>query len=303
MGAVYLVEDQQLQGGLWALKELRIRQLPSHEQDLSEVLFRREGQILSNLRHPGVPGFIDFLENEHQELAIIMEWVDGTALDEVLESAGRPLSLSEAIPISLMAGQVLECLAEQDPPVVFRDLKPSNLMISRSGRIYFIDFGIARHFHSNRNRDTQELGTPGFCAPEQYGHGQSSPASDVYALGTTLFHLLTRQDPQKYNFQFPALSDFLPSENPGVPQLSAVLKKCLQIQPKDRYGGPSELLRELEAVWLSIPPEKTEGTQTLHLFGLNRHPKKVHTSRLSWGSLMRYLRENIRMWIGNRPHN
>lgn len=301
MGVVYLVEDEKLVGGLWALKELRISEQPSYEQDLAEVLFRREAQILSNLWHPGIPRFIDFLETPEDDLAILMEWVDGTALDEVLESLNRPLGMSEVVPIGLMAAQVLGCLESHDPPVVFRDLKPSNLMINQSGRIYFIDFGIARHFHKTRSKDTQELGTPGFCAPEQYGHGQSSPCSDIYALGTTLFHLLTRQDPQKYNFKFPALTTFLPAAQPGVTQLSEVLERCLQIQPKDRYLSSRQLLEALEAVWAAIPAQTPGSTQGLHLYGLNLHPKPSKRSLISWSTWGRYLRDSLGLRFGRKP--
>lgn len=269
MGAVYLVSDERLQGSRWALKELQVPQLPSHEQDLAEVLFRREAQILSEMIHPGIPRVIDFLEAPDGCLSLVMEWINGTALDEVLETLVRPFKAVEAVPIALMVTQVLECLHTQAPPVVFRDLKPSNLMISQSGRVYFIDFGIARHFMLGRPKDTQELGTPGFCAPEQYGHGQSSPVSDIYAVGTTLFHLLTREDPQSYNFNFPVLSSLVES----TPALDRVLEKCLKLQPKERYASAIELRHELEKVWDELPGAKPGATQGLALYGLDKHPR------------------------------
>ena len=243
--------------------------LPSHEQDLAEVLFRRESQIISQIIHTGIPRVIDFLEAPDGCLSLVMEWINGTALDEVLETLGRAFKPTEAVPITLMVTQVLECLHTQSPPVVFRDLKPSNLMISQSGRLYFIDFGIARHFIVGRPKDTQELGTPGFCAPEQYGHGQSSPVSDIYAVGTTLFHLLTRQDPQSYNFNFPLLSTLVDS----TPVLDRILAKCLKLQPKERYASATELRYELEKCWDEMPGATPGATQGLALYGLDKHPR------------------------------
>ena len=293
MGAVYLVEDEKLQGSQWALKELRVPELPSHEQDLAEVLFRREAEILGGIIHPGVPRLIDFLESTDGCLSLVMEWINGTALDEILESLHRPLKAAEAIPIALMVTQVLERLHQQNPPVVFRDLKPSNLMISQSGRVYFIDFGIARHFQSGRAKDTQELGTPGFCAPEQYGHGQSSAASDIYAVGTTLFHFLTTQDPQSFNFNFPKLSTLI-NVSPGV---ESAVERCLQLQPKDRFASATALRHDLEKAWEDMPRDPPGATQGLLLYGLNQHPlgarKASGEARQVW---KKYLLNTFSLW-------
>jgi len=242
MGAVYLVKDQHLPGARWALKELVPGEVPERERAMTVELFEREGDLLQALSHPGLPRVIDRFTDDNGCLCIVMEYIPGGPLDDVLAAIHRPLLPIEAVPIGLQATHVLEYLHSQDPPIIFRDLKPSNLMLTPEGRIYVIDFGIARRFSQEKSKDTQELGTPGFCAPEQYGHGQTTPRSDIYALGTTLYHLLTRLDPQTLNFKFPPVSDVQPAPK----ALEVALQKCLQLNPEDRYTSAVELRTALE---------------------------------------------------------
>lgn len=277
MGAVSLVRDPQLGGSLWALKELETSLILEAERQEAESLFLREMHLLSGFHHPGIPKTLKLYGDDSRELAFLMEWVEGTALDEVQANLGRTFHPHEVLPIALQVCEVLGYLHRQTPPVIFRDLKPSNLMITPAGRIYFIDFGIARRYRSGASRDTQELGTPGYCAPEQYGHGQTTAASDLYALGTTLFHLLTGKDPQCFNFQFP------PSRQLGVePEaLSLVIDRCLKIKPEDRWSSADALLAQLEHIWSEIPPGAPAATQGLGLARLRLHPRPARARK--WG--------------------
>lgn len=266
MGTVFLVRDPKLGGSLWAFKELEMSLILESERAEAEALFQREMHLLAGFHHPGIPKVLQVYPQ-----GFVMEWVEGVALDEVQTNLGRNFLAHEALPIALQVCQVLQYLHEHDPPVIFRDLKPSNLMITPAGRIYFIDFGIARRFKAGQAKDTQELGTPGYCAPEQYGHGQTSPQSDVYAVGTTLLHLLTGRDPQSFNFQFP------PSRGLGVePEaLGEILDRCLKLKPQDRYPGASEIQHDLERVWKSISPRADASTQGLGLARLRYHPRQL----------------------------
>ncbi|MEW6283069.1 MAG: serine/threonine-protein kinase [Candidatus Eremiobacterota bacterium] len=279
MGAVYLVRDQLLTGAAWALKELDAPLLLDAERDMTVQLFRREAEILAELDHPGLPRVVDYFEEpsaQGMRYYFAMEFLPGQPVDELLTALGRALTPVEAIPIALQATHVLEYLHRRSPPVIFRDLKPSNLILTPEGKVYFIDFGIARHHNPQSAKDTQDLGTPGFCAPEQYGHGQTTPRSDVYALGTTLFHLLTRADPQAYNFKFPPLKDFF---EPVPPALEKAVTRCLQLKPEDRYPDAASLRADLEQALREVPPTAPKATQTLNeaLTCLARHPR-LHPS-------------------------
>lgn len=285
MGAVYLVRDPQLGGSLWALKELETSLILEAEREEAESLFLREMHLLSGFHHPGIPKTLKLYDGSSKDLAFLMEWVEGTALDEVQLNLGRTFHPHEALPIALQVCEVLSYLHRQNPPVIYRDLKPSNLMITPAGRIYFIDFGIARRFRSGAARDTQELGTPGYCAPEQYGHGQTTAASDLYALGTTLFHLLTGKDPQSFNFQFP------PSRQLGVePEaLSLVIDRCLKIKPQERWPEAESLRQQLEQIWDDMPATASAATQGLGLARLRLHPRRPTrqgTGLRSWWNLL-----------------
>lgn len=284
MGAVYLVRDPRLGASLWALKELETSLILESERAEAESLFQREMHLLAGFHHPGIPRVLQLYTEPNLGLAFIMEWIDGVALDEVQDSLGRTFVAHEALPIALQVCEILKYLHSQHPPVVFRDLKPSNLMITPAGRIFFIDFGIARRFRTGQTKDTQELGTPGYCAPEQYGHGQTSAASDIYALGTTLLHLLTGRDPQGFNFQFP------PSLELGVePEaLSLVLDRCLKIKPEDRYSSAVALQHDVEGVWSQLAPTPDGSTQGLGLARLRYHPRGAALGQgVGWVSLLR----------------
>jgi serine/threonine protein kinase len=287
MGAVYLAEDLLLSHTLWAVKEIDLSAVPLHEHALAQALFQRECDTLAKLIHPGIPRAIDFFRSDDGNMGLVMQWLEGHPLDEVLNSLSRALWPSEALPIALQITHVLEYLHGRTPPIIYRDLKPSNLIVTRLGRVYFIDFGIARQFQAGQAKDTQEFGTPGFCAPEQYGHGQTTARSDVYAVGTTLFQLLTQGDPQSYNFTFPPLSTFFTPPD----GLQDVMDKCLQIKPEDRYGDVVALRHDLEKVWADVKAPAAGATQALGLAYLAQHPKEYVDSparqSLHWKSYVK----------------
>lgn len=261
MGHVYEVADEELQGVRWALKELDLGVVLEKEKGEAIALFNQEVDILKNLSHPGCPRVIHEFTTDSGAPAFVMTRVEGVPLDILLEEIDRPLSLYETLPILLQVCHILEHLHAQDPVVVFRDLKPSNLMLTDHGAVVLIDFGIARRYDPKKKKDTQELGTPGFCSPEQYGRGQTTPRSDVYALATTAYFFLTRADVQSYAFQFPPLADHI--EGPKVKELSDLLSRMLALKPSDRPPNVRTVRKTLVKLFRDLKPERDRSTNIL----------------------------------------
>src|SRR2546426_73177 len=203
-GTVYKAIDLQ-QGHLVAIKEVNLQGLSPKAISEATSTFNREVSLLSNLVYPGLPRIYEhFRESDH--LYLVMDFIKGETLETYLEKAqNRRLLLSEALDIGLQLCTILDYLHSQHPPIIFRDLKPANIMRTPEGRIYLIDFGIARHFQPGKARDTIALGSPGYAAPEQYGKAQTTPHADIYSLGAVLYQLLTGRDPSESPFRFSPL--------------------------------------------------------------------------------------------------
>ncbi|NDD28329.1 MAG: serine/threonine protein kinase [Proteobacteria bacterium] len=223
-GIVWLARDMRERGHVWALKEIDFSGVASSvERAEVMAMFEREADILMTLSHPALPRIVDrFSEGGHEFL--VMERVEGPTLDGALVSRRGPLTEPEVIRWSMQICDVLAYLHQQTPPVVYRDLKPANVMLTLEGRIKLIDFGIARPLNPARQRDTAAYGTPGYAPPEQYG-GAASPASDVYALGVTMHQLLTRRNPQEDGFAMQSTRRFNPSVSVGC---EALIEACTQ---------------------------------------------------------------------------
>ncbi|MHB2018648.1 MAG: serine/threonine-protein kinase [Candidatus Xenobia bacterium] len=194
MGGVYLATHLSLNTPV-AIKELHPTSAPG-AREMAVRRFRSEAQILSQLQHPGLPRVYDFFEVDGQHY-LVMDFILGETLEARLSRDGR-ISEARVLGWAQQLCEVLHFLHTQDPPVVFRDLKPSNIMITEEGRLKLIDFGIAKLFDAATGEGTDAIargmGTPGFAAPEQYTSGTDA-RTDVYALGATLYTLLTGQTP------------------------------------------------------------------------------------------------------------
>lgn len=242
-GVVYVADDLNIAGAQWAIKEIWEGSLSTDERREALELFQKEFNILKNLNHTGVPKVVDCF-SEGARHYMVMERVDGRTLENILEE-GIP-DLQNVLTWALKICDILEHLHSLRPsPLIFRDLKPSNVMVTSRGRVILVDFGIARFFNPEKSRDTCELGTPGFCSPEQYGTCQSDVRSDIYSLGATLYHLLCREDLARYNFKIPPIRNFN-SEAPEA--LEKILSRCLQVEPQKRYQSVRELRLDLQSV-------------------------------------------------------
>ena len=192
LGAVYLCDDLRLPGRQWAVKQMNS---PHPDMfDRFRATFVSEAETLSQLRHPNLPDISDFFEEEGQ-LYLVMEYVDGENLAEHVRRRGA-LDEREAFRIGRTLLGILAYLHQHQPPIIFRDLKPENVMITRTGRVKLIDFGLARRFAPDKRADTLPSGSVGYAAPEQWeDSGQTDARSDIYAWGATLVYLLTGKIP------------------------------------------------------------------------------------------------------------
>lgn len=199
--------------------------------------------MLANLDHPGLTAVTDFFF-EVGNWYLVMDFVVGETLGDRLDrSPNRRLSLRETLGITRQLCTVLDYLHDQHPPVVFRDLKPGNVMLTPDDKVKLIDFGIARFFKPGRSRDTVNLGTPGYAAPEQYGgKGQTDPRSDIYSLGVLLHEMLTGYDPQSTPFNLPRPRSLAPAIPPAVEQ---VILRATQSDPAARYQSIAQFRRAL----------------------------------------------------------
>lgn len=240
MGAVYLAEDQRLPTK-WAVKEMKKEGLTEEERAEGVELFKSEARILSELRHRNLPRIVDFFEQDAQ-LYLVMDYVEGITLEQLLSENG-PLPTQKALEMCLQIADVLDYLHSRKDPIVFRDFKPGNVMVTEQNEVKLVDFGIARVFKQDASADTKALGTPGYAAPEQYGRGQSGPRTDLYAFGATMHHALTGRDPTDEPFQFPPLTDYrqdLPQEFVGI------LEACLALKTHERPESAFAVKKVLE---------------------------------------------------------
>src|SRR5947209_4619714 len=242
MEAGYQARDVKRQT-ICAIKEMSLSMVPVGERPQSIQNFLAEARILSRLKHPNLPAFTDFF-TEGSRYFLVMEYIDGNTLEDLLEDNGGPFSERRVLGWARQLCDVLEYLHSQQPPVIFVDMKPGNIMLMRNGRIKLIDFGIARLFRASGSHDTQLLGTPGFAPPEQYGTAQTDERSDIYSLAMTLFQLMTNMMPDK-GFGLPDIR----SVNPHIsPQVARALEKATALKPEDRYDNIAVFRRALLGV-------------------------------------------------------
>ena len=236
-GTVYLSEDLTIPQVVWAVKEIDETSLGRDEAAEAIQRFEREAQTLGRLNHPGIPKVVELFSQGHCHY-LVMEYIEGKNFEEYCREFDRFLGPEEILPWMIRLCDILEYLHTQSPPVIFRDIKPANIIITSGGRLKLVDFGISRAFDPLKASDTQQLGTPGFCAPEQYGTGQSDARSDVYSAGATMYQILSEQDTSKFNFTFPPLRHFNTKVSGG---LEKVVLKCLNRDAGQRYHSAREL--------------------------------------------------------------
>ncbi len=245
-GAIYKVEDLLFNGAIKAVKEMGMRGLNPQETQNAIDSFKNEAVLLANLAHPNLPQIYDHFE-DHGRWYLVMDYIDGETLATRLEKvAGGKLSITDTVKIGLQLCTVLAYLHSHQPPIIFRDLKPDNVMITNNDHLYLIDFGIARFFKPGQARDTVNLGTPGYAAPEQYGGMQTTIRSDIYSLGATLYHLISGIYPGLNPFNFQSLN--LDPQEPGNNALETLIMQMLEIKEDKRPADTDAVKQELQHI-------------------------------------------------------
>ena len=255
MSVVYLALNERA-NKTWAIKEIR----KDGVQDFTTVKqgLIAETNILKSLSHKYLPSIVDVIDDGDTFL-IVMDYIQGKSLNAILkesmEQEGFPISVEDVISWGKQLCEVLYYLHTRPNPIIYRDMKPANVMLKPSGEISLIDFGTARVFKTGNSEDTTCLGTPGYAAPEQYGgNGQSRPQTDIYCLGATLHHLITGRNPASTPFNFPRITQCRPTLLEETPRelrntllgLEMIIDKCTQYEIADRYQSCAELKYDLE---------------------------------------------------------
>ncbi len=238
--AVYQAEDTQLGNRLVAIKEMSQHGLTPQELSQATDAFQREALLLAGLKHPNLPSIYDQFHEAGRHY-LVMEFIVGQTLEEYLTGQGGTLPVAETLQIGQQLCNVLHYLHTRQPPIIFRDLKPSNVMRTDEGHLYLIDFGIARHFKPGQTKDTVAFGSPGYAAPEQYGKAQTDPRSDIYSLGATLHQMLSGNDPSDTPFRFAPL--------PAVPAgLETLILRIVEINEGKRPSSAEAVRQELTSI-------------------------------------------------------
>lgn len=255
MSVVYLALNERA-NKTWAIKEVRkdgIQDFTTVKQGLIV-----ETNILKSLSHKYLPSIIDVIDDE-DTFIIVMDYIEGKSLNKVLQESlerdNLPIGVEDVISWGIQLCDVLYYLHTREHPIIYRDMKPANVMLKPNGEISLIDFGTARVFKTGNSEDTTCLGTPGYAAPEQYGgNGQSRPQSDIYCLGATLHHLITGRNPAATPFNFPPITQCRPTLLEETPRelrntllgLEMIINKCTQYEPENRYENCAQLSYDLE---------------------------------------------------------
>jgi len=244
MGEVYLAER------VTDKKKVVIKKpVFSPEAGLDEktvrTIYAREAELMRKFNHPGLPEIYDFFQ-EYGRNCIVMEYIEGKTLEYILKkSKEKPLPIKIALRWVMELADILDYLHNSfASPVVYKDLKPSNIIITREGKVRLIDFGTCRYYSPDKKTDTYLLGTPGYAAPEQYKKTeQTTPRTDVFSLGVILYQLLTNYDPSSTPFKFPRPASLNSSINN---ELEKIITGAIELDSLKRFISVMELREELE---------------------------------------------------------
>lgn len=239
MSKVYLAMDKRL-NKQWAVKEVQKNARDNNNEVVVQSAIE-EAQMIKELDHPAIVRIVDIIEND-EVIYIIEDYIEGETLGSIVEEHGaQPQKL--VIDWAMQLCEALEYLHTRKPPIIYRDMKPANVMLKPDGNVKVIDFGIAREYKEHGLADTINLGTRGYAAPEQFGDkGQTDARTDVYCLGATIYHLVSGHNPAEPPYEMKPIRYWNPQLSAG---LEVIIQKCTQFNPEDRYQSCAELLYAL----------------------------------------------------------
>lgn len=237
MSIVYLAMDKRL-NKQWAVKEIRKKGSGKNDEIVVNSLLA-EANMMKKLDHPALPRIVDIIDNGIT-IYVVMDYIEGESLDKILNEYGaQPEEL--VVNWAKQLCDALSYLHSQKPSIIYRDMKPANVMLKPEGNIKIIDFGIAREYKEQNLADTTVLGTKGYAPPEQYS-GQTDPRSDIFALGMTMHHLLTGVDPRNGEPYAP-VRQWNPELSEGI---EIIIDRCVEPAAENRYQSCADLLYDLE---------------------------------------------------------
>jgi serine/threonine protein kinase len=269
MKMVYLAEDLRLASRPCALAEMVDSFTSPNLQQQAVASFQREADMLATLSNEHIPRVFDRFSDQNRHY-LVMEYIEGVTLEQRLHEAGGRLAESEVIELAIQICQTLEYLHGLSPPVVYRDLKPSNVMLTKDGQAKLIDFGIARHFRPLSNATM--IGTQGYAPPEQY-RGKVEFRSDIYALGATMHHALSGRDPAlEPPFSFPPLRQAAPGVTPALGDL---VDQALKYDVALRVSDATEFRERLLAIKTGTltPNDASQSVPTANAHGAQPRPQ------------------------------
>ena len=237
MSVVYLAMDTRL-NKQWAVKEIRKKGSGKNDEIVVNSLLA-EANMMKRLDHPALPRIVDIIDNGIT-IYVVMDYIEGESLDKILLEFGAQPE-DKVISWAMQIADALSYLHGQKPPIIYRDMKPANVMLKPEGNIKIIDFGIAREYKEQNLADTTVLGTKGYAPPEQYS-GQTDPRSDIFALGMTMHHLLTGIDPRNGDPYAP-VRQWNPELSEGI---EIIIDRCVQPAAENRYQNCADLIYDLE---------------------------------------------------------
>ncbi|MED1468992.1 protein kinase domain-containing protein [Bacillus salipaludis] len=238
MSIVYLAMDNRLNKSL-VVKDIRKREPSNNELLINSLII--EANMLKKLDHGALPKIYDIIDAKG-DIYVVMDYIEGESLKEKLKRE-KTIPADKVIEWAKQLGEVLEYLHTRKPhPIIYRDMKPDNIMLTPEGKIKLVDFGIAREFKAESTTDTTNLGTKSYAAPEQLSGKQTDARTDLYSLGVTLYHLVTGKSINEPPFELKPIRHW----DPALPEgLEYIIHKCTQSEPDNRYQSSSELLYDL----------------------------------------------------------
>ena len=302
MSIVYLARDNRL-NKQWAVKEMKNDGSKSTETLLKGL--EREANILKNVDHPVLPRIVDII-NSRGTIYVVMDFIEGTNLGDILKQEGAQ-SQEDVIDWGTQLASALDYLHSMDPPIIYRDMKPANVMLRPEGGVKLIDFGTAKEYTIENNADTTALGTRGYAAPEQFGDAQgrgiykTDARTDIYNLGATLYHMVTGMNPCEPPYEIKPIRQWNPALSTGLEQ---IIMKCTQPNPNDRYQSCSELLYALDHYTELDDSYKKSNKKKVILFGVCAAMTIVSgiTAIVGYSGMRRVEKENYASYI-EEGHN